>query len=55
MILRIVMKVKINIFLASPPPILVFPVPATPRRILVGVLILLEIEMPIIPPTIILI
>jgi hypothetical protein len=48
------MKVKINILLASPLPILVLLIPATPKRMLVGVLILLGIKVPIIPPIIIL-
>ena len=47
------MKVKINIFLTSPPPVLVFPVPIT-LRMLVGVPILLGIKVPIIPLIVIL-
>ena len=47
------MKVKINILLTSPPPILVLPVPVA-LKMLVGVLMLLGIKMLIIPPIIIL-
>jgi hypothetical protein len=54
MILRIATKIKINILLISPPPVLVLLVPTTLKRILVGVPILLKIKVPIIPPTIIL-
>jgi hypothetical protein len=54
MILRIVINVKINVLFTSPPPVLVLLVPATPRRILVGVPMLLGIEVLIIPPIIIL-
>ena len=46
------MKVKINVLLTSPPPILVRLVPITLRRILAGVLILLGIGVPIILPII---
>ena len=42
-------KVKINVLLASPLPILVLLVPAALRRILVEVLMLLGIEVLIIP------
>jgi hypothetical protein len=52
MTLRIVIKVKINILLINPPPVLVLPVPTTLRRMLVGVLMLLGIEVPIILLTI---
>jgi hypothetical protein len=48
------MKVKINILLASPLPILVLSVPVTPKRILVKVLMLLGIKVPIILLTMIL-
>jgi len=44
-----VIKVKINVLLASLPPILVLLVPVVLRRILVEVLMLLGIEKPIIP------
>ena len=54
MILRIAIKVKINIFLAYPLPMLVLLVPAALRRILVEVLMLLGIEVLIILPIIIL-
>ena len=52
-ILRIAIKVKINILLTSPPPILVLPVPIT-LKMLVGVPMLLGIKVPIIPLIIIL-
>jgi hypothetical protein len=54
MILRIAIKVKINIFFASSPPVLVLLDPTTLRRILVGVPMLLGIEVLIILLTIIL-
>jgi hypothetical protein len=54
MILRIIIKVKINILFTSTPPILVFSVPVTLKRMLVKVLILLEIRALIILPIIIL-
>ena len=47
-ILRIVIKVKINILLTSPPPVLVLLVPIAPKM-LVGVPMLLGIKVPIIP------
>jgi hypothetical protein len=47
MILRIAMKVKMNVLLARLPPVLVLPFPVAPR-ILVEVLILLGMEVPII-------
>jgi hypothetical protein len=53
-ILRIIMKVKINIFFTDPPPILVLPVPIALERMLVKVLMLLGIGVLIILPIIIL-
>ena len=49
----IIIKVKINILFANPPPMLVLLVPIA-LKILVGVLMLLGIEVPIILPIIIL-
>ena len=53
MILKIVIKVKINVLFTSPPPMLVFSVPVA-LRMLVGVPMLLGIKVLIIPLTIIL-
>jgi hypothetical protein len=55
MILRIIIKVKINILFTSLLPVLIFLVPTTLKRILVKVPILLKIKMLIILPIIILI